>query len=281
MPTGKIENVDAETVAGFGREWARFRQDSELPDADLRQMFDAYFHIFPWHALRADSVGMDIGCGSGRWAALVSQRVGHLHLIDPSEAALNVARKNLATCKNVTFHLASVAELPVADNSLDFGYSLGVLHHVPDTTDAIDGIARKLKPGAPFLVYLYYAFDNRPAWYRGLWRVSDVVRRVISHSSPALQYVLASMIAALIYWPLARTAAVLWKIGFPIESWPLSYYRDRSFYVMRTDAYDRFCTRLEKRFTRAQIETMLMQAGFRNIRFSERAPYWCAVAIKA
>jgi hypothetical protein len=60
---------------------------------------------------------------------------------------------------------------------------------------------------------------------------------------------------------------------------PLSYYADKSFYVMRTDAYDRFCTRLEKRLTRVEIETMLRRAGFRDIAFSEQAPFWCAVGI--
>jgi len=280
MPTRDIENVDAKTVAGFGHEWSRFPQGADLPEPDLLAMFDDYFHIFPWTMLPRGSVGIDIGCGSGRWAALVSPRVGHLYLIDPSEAVLNVARKNLSACANVTFHLASVAELPVDDNSLDFAYSLGVLHHVPDTTGAINSIARKLKPGAPFLVYLYYAFENRSAWYRALWRISDFVRRGISHTSPGLQLALSLIIAAVIYWPLARSAALFAPIGFPIESWPLAPYRHRSFYVMRTDAYDRFCTRLEKRFTRAEIETMLLQTGFRNIRFSDRVPYWCAVALK-
>ena len=49
---------------------------------------------------------------------------------------------------------------------------------------------------------------------------------------------------------------------------------------MRTDAYDRFCTRLEQRFTRQQIEQMLHAAGFDPVRFSEQEPYWCAVGIK-
>lgn len=280
MPTGDMRNVDVQTVAGFGREWSRFQQGSELPDSDLLAMFDGYFHIFPWGALPPGSVGIDVGCGSGRWANLVAPRVGHLHVADPSAEALNVARSNLSARKNVTFHLASVADLPVSDGSLDFAYSLGVLHHVPDTAGAIQCIARKLKTGAPFLVYLYYAFDNRAAWYRWLWRVSDFLRRGISRASPTTQRALTSAIAAAIYWPLARSAALLARLNFPVESWPLSSYRDRSFYVMRTDAHDRFCTRLEKRFTRAEIETMLKQAGFRNIRFSERTPFWCAVASK-
>jgi hypothetical protein len=62
---------------------------------------------------------------------------------------------------------------------------------------------------------------------------------------------------------------------------PLSWYADKSFYVMRADSYDRFCMRLEERFTRAQIEQMLMHAGFEQIRFSDLPPYWCAVGLKS
>jgi len=66
-----------------------------------------------------------------------------------------------------------------------------------------------------------------------------------------------------------------------VGSVPLSFYRDHSFYTMRTDARDRFGTPLEKRFTRSQIEKMMLDAGLKEIRFSESAPYWCAVGVKA
>jgi len=49
---------------------------------------------------------------------------------------------------------------------------------------------------------------------------------------------------------------------------------------MRTDAYDRFCTSLEKRFTRSEIEQMLREAGFERIVFSDQVPFWCALARK-
>jgi hypothetical protein len=58
---------------------------------------------------------------------------------------------------------------------------------------------------------------------------------------------------------------------------PLSDHRQDSFYTMRTDAFDRFGTRLEQRFSRAQIETMMHEAGLDEIRFSESPPFWCAV----
>jgi hypothetical protein len=47
------------------------------------------------------------------------------------------------------------------------------------------------------------------------------------------------------------------------------------------DACDRFCTRLEKRSGKMQIEQMLTDAGFESIAFSDSPPYWCAIEIKA
>src|SRR5688500_2364532 len=124
-------NVDSKVVAGFGDEWSRFDQ-SALSDTELELLFDNYFNIFPWERLSGDAVGFDLGCGSGRWAKLVAPRVGRLNLIDPSDA-IEVAKRNLAGLDNCEFHRTSVDAIPLADESCDFGYSLGVLHHIPDT----------------------------------------------------------------------------------------------------------------------------------------------------
>jgi ubiquinone/menaquinone biosynthesis C-methylase UbiE len=275
-------NADPAVAEGFGREWSTFRQSERdlVPEQRVR-IFDDYFHIFPWAALPPDGgVGADVGCGSGRWATVLVSRVSHLHLVDASPAALAVARDNLSGVPNVSFHLASVDTLPFADGSLDFAYSLGVLHHVPDTDLAIKDVAQKLKPGAPLLIYLYYAFENRPEWYRGLWRISDAVRILVSRLPHPLRLVISQLIAAGIYWPLASLAGAVERLGGSPRTCPLSWYRKKSFYVMRTDAYDRFCTRLEKRFSKTDIEAMLVEAGFDGVRFSTRPPYWCAVGLK-
>lgn len=271
-----MANLDERTVSGFGDEWARFDQ-SELPPAELQSLFQKYFHIFPWEKLPKGAIGFDLGCGSGRWAALVAEKVGKLHCIDASEEALTVARKNLGSRANCEFHHASVDAIPLADNSMDFGYSLGVLHHVPDTLAGIKACVRKVKPGAPFLVYLYYRFDNRPLWFRSLWVASNAGRQVVSRLPHSARFAVSQAIAAGVYFPLARTGKILEQLGMDVSAWPLSFYRNLSFYTMRTDALDRFGTALEQRFTRAEIKEMLEQAGLINIRFSEETPHWVAV----
>jgi ubiquinone/menaquinone biosynthesis C-methylase UbiE len=279
MGVNNAANLDRTTVRDFGREWQRFDQDG-VADAELLRLFEEYFAIFTWQSLPQHAVGFDAGCGSGRWAALVAPRVGHLHCVDASSEALAVAQKKLANQANVSFYEASLDAMPFADGSMDFGYSLGVLHHLPDPLAGLADCVRKLKPGAPMLVYIYYAFDNRPAWFRPLWRASDYLRRAVAKAPFYLKSIVAELFAAVIYWPLARGARLFAHLGLDVTNWPLSAYRWRSYYSMRTDALDRFGTRLEHRMTRAQITTMMELAGLRDVHFSDAVPFWCAVGRK-
>jgi ubiquinone/menaquinone biosynthesis C-methylase UbiE len=265
-------NVDEATVAGFGEEWTTYDQ-TELSPEELEATFERYFRIFPWNRVPSNANGFDAGCGSGRWAKLVAPRVGRLHCVDASPQALAVARRNLSGCTNCEFHEASVAQLPFPDGSMDFGYSLGVLHHIPDTQAGITACVQKLKPGAPFLVYLYYAFDV-------LWRGSDALRRRICLLRKEQKLFVTGLIACGVYWPMARLSAGVERLGVSVENIPLSMYRHASFYTMRTDALDRFGTRLEQRFTAQSIRSMLERAGLLDIRFSDAAPYWCVVGFR-
>ena len=273
-------NRDDRVIDGFGDEWTRFDQRG-MSATEKAKVFREYFAVFPWESLPpSGGEGADIGCGSGRWAEMVAPRVATLHLVDASADALQVARTNLAGATNARFHHASVDALPFADASLDFAYSLGVLHHVPDTARAIRDVAAKLKPGAPLLLYLYYAFDNRPRWFKALWKASDGVREVVSRLPPGARYLASQALAVSVYWPLSRSARLLDAVDLMPAAWPLASYRDKSFYTLRTDALDRFGTRLEQRFTRHQIEGMMTDAGLHSIRFSNAVPFWCAVGFK-
>jgi SAM-dependent methyltransferase len=266
----KPVNFDAETVKGFGQEWSAFTQN-QLTDFERTAIFNKYFSLIDWGSKPVHA--LDMGCGSGRWDVMAAPLVGQLVAADASPEALQVARCNV-TAPNVSFVECTPDTLPFPEEHFDLIFSLGVLHHLPDTEGAIRSLAGKLRPGGVLLLYLYYAFDNRPWWFKALWRISDGLRRVISSLPFSLRYALSQIIAVSVYWPLARAAKYL-----PVPpSWPLKAYSHRSFYVMRTDALDRFGTRLEKRFTRQQITTMLESAGLQDIRFSDSEPYWVCKA---
>jgi ubiquinone/menaquinone biosynthesis C-methylase UbiE len=274
-----MKNQDKNTVDGFGDEWSRFDQ-SDLPQEEQQLLFDEYFSVFPWKNISKESTGFDLGCGTGRWAKSVAPKVKKLICIDPS-SALDIAKKNLSNFDNCEFDSSTVDEMPMQDNSMDFGYSLGVLHHVPDTALGIKQCVKKLKIGAPLLLYLYYRFDNRPWWFRLIWFVTDLLRRIVSKMPYKLRYVSSQIISIIIYLPLARFALFLEKLNFNVSNFPLSSYKNLSFYTMRTDALDRFGTRLEQRFTKKEIKNMMQNAGLENIEFSNSKPFWVAVGYKS
>ena len=281
MKDNKIlkDNLDQHVVDDFGREWKAFNQRSFIGQ-NLENEFNLYFNIFPFENLGKASVGFDMGCGSGRWAKLIAPRVGILNCIDPSAAALEQAKINLAGNANCSFECASVASSGLQDNSQDFGYSLGVLHHIPDTPAGLISCAHKLKKGAPFLLYLDYRFENKPAWYAMIWRCSDIVRRLVSRLPFLIKLIISQIIAVLVYLPLAVISKLLEKMGFDVSNIPLSDYRHKTFYFIRTDALDRFGTRLEKRFTKNEILELMHDAGFEDVKFSDGRPYWVCVGTK-
>ena len=278
MPNNYKKNTNLEVVKDFGNEWNSFDQ-SNLPSQEREQIFNQYFSIFPWELISEDSEGFDLGCGSGRWAKSMAPKVGKLHCIDPS-SSIEVAKKNLSQFDNCFFHKEGVDSMSLSNDSMDFGYSLGVLHHIPNTQEGINECVNKLKPGAPFLLYLYYRLENKPFLYRTLWLLSNPIRRFISSLPYSLKYIVTQIIAAFIYWPLSKFAKLFDKLSVNPESIPLAEYRDKSFYTMRTDALDRFGTKIEHRFSLDEIKNMMISSGLERIEYRDSPPYWCVLGYK-
>ena len=150
-----MKNIDKKVVEDFGNEWSHFTQSTLTAD-ELKSAFDQYFHIFPFNSIDKNSIGFDMGCGTGRWAKFVAPKVKTLHCIDPSEA-ITVAKKKLKKFKNIKYHQRSLDSSGIKNKSQDFGYLLGVIHYVPNAKAAIKSCAKLLKPGAPILFYIYYS----------------------------------------------------------------------------------------------------------------------------
>jgi SAM-dependent methyltransferase len=206
-----------------------------------------------------------------------------LYVLEPSTKAFKVVSARFENQEKVVLLNESVESNQIPNSHLDLAVSLGVLHHIKDTGEAIRKVSEKIKPGGYFLGYLYYALENKSKLYRAIWKLSDLFRRSISNFPRPLKIVVSDLIALFVYWPLARLSRVVSKLNLPSSAIPLHHYENLSFHVMRNDALDRFGTSLENRFTKAQITEMLKNAGFEesSIRYSEDEPFWTFVARKA
>jgi SAM-dependent methyltransferase len=268
-------NADRDTVRSFGDEWNRF---ASFTEEENQRAGDQYFDIVTSEMLNANTTALDLGCGTGRWSRYLSPRVRFIEAVDPGEA-VRAAAPYVASCRNVRITRAGYGSLPFDKGSFDFVFSLGVVHHLPDTVGAIREAASMLKEKAWLLLYIYYSLDNRNRPYRLLFRASDILRRLISRLPRRSKFFVCELIAVVAYGPFVLLSRLLKRVGG--GAWklvPLSYYADKPWRVCRNDALDRFGTPLEKRFSRSQIRQMLLAAGLTEIRFSEHAPYWHVVA---
>ncbi len=272
-------NVDHRTVSSFGKEWNAFHGFSEL---DLQYTGDMYFDIVTKEMLNEQSTVIDLGCGSGRWIKYLEGRFKKMVGLDPSEAIF-AADKLLGENDKVELVRASTDNIPFPDGYFDFVYSLGVLHHIPDTEKALVDCVKKLRSGGYFLVYLYYRFENRPFYFRVFYWLSNLLRRGISKLPYRLKKLSSDFLAVVLYMPFVLLCRFLRFIKVPEKARfhiPLQAYEKQSFYIIRNDSLDRFGTPLEQRFSRKQIQAMMEGAGLKDIIFSEKIPFWHAIGRK-
>lgn len=271
------QNRDDKVISHFGGEWKKFNYlDSEQMHA-MAEQFRAYIRPLPQELLQKENLELaDFGAGSGRWAHFLLEYARQLWLIEPGTESFEVLKQRFGADSSVHLLNQTVSENDVPINSLDLAVSLGVLHHLPDTQRGIKDIAKKIKPGGYFLCYLYYALENKPFAYRALWNISNSFRVGISKLPYRTRRIVCEIIAALVYFPLAKLSKLVEKLGLSAANIPLHHYSDMNFYVMRNDAYDRFGTSLEQRFTRVQITQMLDNSDFdlKTLRFSDSEPFW-------
>lgn len=277
--TDSDSNFDEKTVESFGEEWLKFNSFS--PE-EINVAGSQYFDIVDDRLLNETTIVLDLGCGSGRWTKFVASRVKLVEAIDPSAAIFSASSLN-ENETNVRITQASVSNIPFDDETFDFVICLGVLHHIPNTSKALVDVVKKIKKGGGILLYLYYNLDNRGGLYKMIFRISTVFRLVISKLPHQLKKFCCDCIAVMVYLPLVVVTRGLYKI-FGIKNWikkiPLSYYADKSFHIIRNDALDRFGTPLEQRFSKIEIEEMMLNAGLTTIRFSNNEPYWHVLGTK-
>jgi SAM-dependent methyltransferase len=273
----KDQNLDQEVINSFGHEWAAFDYSESENDEALDKQFRAYCAPRDLGKFNANlAVAADFGAGSGRWASRLLPYFSLIYALEPSDGANQVLRNKFKNETRLRILQETVGDNSIPAQSLDLAMSLGVLHHIPDTSLAIRDVASKVKSGGLFLCYLYYKLENKPVFYRGLFWTSNSLRWVISRLPYPMRRLIAQIIAGAIYLPLARTSKLLGNRGKDVSNFPLHHYANMPFVMLQNDALDRFGTRLEQRFSKKEITEMLRIAGFdlSTLKFSATEPFW-------
>lgn len=249
----------------FGEQWKTFSAIMPEHEKEFRQ----YFDLIDLSMLE-DKRCVDIGCGIGRWSYFLAPYCREIVLLDFSEAIF-VARQNLRKQDNAIFFMGDLTAMPFRDDFGDLLFSLGVLHHLP--LDCLD-LTRSLSRYAPqLLIYIYYALDNRPVYFRVFLWVMNVTRRGLCkiRHLPTRNLISYGLVF-LAYMPFVLVGRLAALVGCGHKVPLYEFYKDKSLRRIQQDAYDRFFTALEQRATRRQI--MSLEDTFSQITVSKGMPYW-------
>jgi len=249
----------------FGEEWQEF---SEIMPEHEKE-FTQYFDLINLSGLGNKRI-CDLGCGIGRWDYFLKDQCKELILVDFSDAVF-VARHNLKDAENILYFMGDLRKLPFRDNFVDFLFCIGVLHHLP--CSALEEVRSLKKYASQMLIYLYYALDNRPLYFRVLFMFATRLRlKAASVKNSHFRNLFSWAGVLFIYYPFIILGSILRHLGGSHLVPLYESYHDKTLERIRQDVYDRFFTRIEQRFTREEIITL--KDTFSSVIVSNQLPYW-------
>ena len=216
------------------------------------------------------TMGADIGSGCGYDTYLIAKKNPSVNIVslDISDGIFETQRLT-SDLTNVRVIKGSVLDMPVKNNTFDFAYSFGVLHHTPDPERALLEIFRVLKNGSPAFIYLYEDHSENPAKLIAL-RIITFLRRVTVKTPPKMLYILCWAMSPFVFILFSFPSKILRKFSITRSfagKIPFNFVKGP--FSLRGDLYDRFRAPVEYRYKRAEVFDMFKKCGFDNIKISK------------
>jgi SAM-dependent methyltransferase len=257
------------TVKDFGEQWSIY-VDNEGFYGSLGLFSDIISPLLKIHEIKDCRVA-EIGSGTGRIVnMLLEAGTTHVIAIEPSDA-FEVLRLNIRDPAKVTCLRISGDQLP-AYGDLDYVFSIGVLHHIPDPKPVIESVYKALRPGGKFFVWLYGKEGNR--LYLSLVHPLRVITKHLPHLG------LAALVWML-YGPITIYTRLCRRLPLPLREYLLTIFEKMPPDKRRLIIYDQLNPACAKYYTKSEAEKLFLDAKFQNVQIHHRHGYsWTLIGTK-
>jgi SAM-dependent methyltransferase len=243
------------TYASFGYEWNTFDDVRSEDEAAA----EVYFRDVDLEGLRG-KIGLDAGCGKGRYTRFVAEHIESLVALDGS-SAVEAAARNLKEFPGVTVVKSDLRAALFGPESFDFIESLGVLHHLADPEEGFRQLVTYLAPGGQILLYLYSRPSTAGVRATAL-KLATALRKVTVRLPHPVLKALCGPIAALLYAGVVVPGRFGARRGIRgLADLPMDLYRDLPLRALVLDTFDRLSAPVEFRYVWSDLEPWFTRAG--------------------
>lgn len=260
-------DTQKQTIEDFGQQWTKYTSNDGFYGS-LELFQDMISPLLTIDEIKGARVA-EIGSGTGRIVEmLLAAGVSHVAAIEPSDA-FYVLRENLRSKQDrVSFHHTAGDQLPDC-GGLDYVFSIGVLHHIPNPVPTVKAAYHSLKPGGRFVIWLYGREGNR--LYLAIF---NLIRHVTKH----LPHAMLAALVWLIYWPLSLYIQVSKYVPLPLRRYMTEVIGKMSPEKRRLVIYDQLNPAYAKYYTREESQRLLFDAGFIDVKLHHRHGYsWTVI----
>lgn len=235
-------------VRSFGFQWNKFSRVQLDICNGTHESEETYFEKtgFAREAIRGRLV-LDAGTGAGRFADVVSRLEGEVVGVDLS-TAVDAAYQNLGTRANVHFIQADIFHLPFEPQTFELIFSIGVLHHTPDTKKAFTSLVPLLKNGGEIAIWVYDGYTE-------FARITDRLRKVTTRIPGRFLYWCSTIAIPLYYLrPLRTVFEGVFRICMH-RNWRWRWL----------DTFDYFSPKFQWKHTYPEVFSWFQEAGLTQI----------------
>lgn len=264
-----VSELGNRTIGDFGEQWSKYTDNSGFYGSD--QLFgDIVSPLIEPQELAGKTVA-EIGSGSGRIIGMLCRTgVAKAYAVEPS-AAYEVLVANTEP-ERARVECLNVPGEQLPELGLDYVFSVGVIHHIPEPNATVAAAFRALKSGGKCFFWLYGKEGNET--YLAL---IEPLRKLTVRMPHALLAGLCHLLNVLLdgYTALCRV------VPLPLRDYILNVIgrmsREKRYLVI----YDQLNPAYAKYYTGAEARHLLEKAGFTDVRLHHRRGYsWSVIGTK-
>jgi len=259
------------TIQDFGEQWTAYQDNSGFYGS-VGLLADVLGPLMEVGEVAGSRVA-DVGAGTGRFVRiLITQaRASHVIALEPS-AAFSVLQENTEDLADRVTYLNVAGDQLAANAELDFVFSYGVLHHIPEPDAVIRRAWLALRPGGRCIVWLYGREGNGLYLFL-LKSLLRVTRRLPHAALVALVWIL--------YGPLYLYMRLSHYCALPLGGYMREVLARLTPQKRRLVIYDQLNPSFAKYYTQQEARDLLAHGGFVDVKLHHRHGYsWTVIGTK-